>query len=76
MCVYVRETSDNPLSCCDLYPHAKKRSETPLGDPGRPLRGRLSISGWQPKLLTYVRLLSYVRKLLTYDICIRVYVND
>lgn len=24
MCVYVRETSENPLSCCDLYPHAKK----------------------------------------------------
>jgi len=62
----------NPLSSCCPYPFAietRERSETPPGDPGRPLRGPLSILGWQPQIIIiYRKLLSYMCKLLTYKI--------
>ena len=39
MCVYVRETSDNPLSSCALYPHAIETTlalRTPQATPENP----------------------------------------
>lgn len=58
--IYAMKSSElfrNPLSSCGPYPFAietRERSKTPPGDPGRPLRGLLSILGWQLKLLSYI----------------------